>query len=181
MKIVCRIILRGVGAPKCDIRVLFALLAILAIWPHYSGRGALAASMQAQNDPSELIIKTETAWEDANLHRDKDALKRLLAPEFVQINEDGTVIPRDEALERLILSRSRPKESKVERRVIKVIGDTAILTAVYTEIGQSPKGFYRVVLNIADVFRYSGGAWKGSVGYGHIVELKSGEPEPSKL
>lgn len=127
------------------------------------------------------VIKAEAEWDSANLHRDAVALRHILLPEFVQINQDGTIVTRDQGIELLLGSQSHPQSSKVEKRSIRIQADTAVLTAVYTEVGRSPKGFYRVVLNIADVFRYSSGAWKGAVGYAHLVQLQSGQPQALKL
>lgn len=102
-------------------------------------------------------------------------------PDFVRINEDGSVVYRDESLGKMAASKSHATASKVEKRVIKIHGDTAPLTATYTEVGQSPAGYYRVVLHIADIYRCANGKWRGSVGYGHIVEMKSGQPKPLGL
>ena len=129
----------------------------------------------------EKVLKAETLWEDANLHRDGAALAKVLSPQFVQINEDGSVTARDEALAKLQSSGNRPAAYRIDKRKIVIHTDTTILTAEYTEVGQSPKGYYRVVLNIADVFRYSHGEWKGEVGYAHIVDLKSGQSAPIPL
>ncbi len=136
---------------------------------------------QAAGSRYDQLVKMEAAWDAANLHRDIAALNRVLAPDFVQINEDGSVVYRADALGKMAASTTHATASKAENRIIKIDGDTAVLTAVYTEVGQSPKGYYRVVLNIADIYRYTKGEWRGSVGYGHIVELKSGQPKPLAL
>ncbi|MHB8410524.1 MAG: nuclear transport factor 2 family protein [Candidatus Acidiferrales bacterium] len=139
------------------------------------------ASARAAGARYDQLVKTEAAWDAANLHRDIAGLKRVLAPDFVQINEDGSVVYRDEALEKMAGSKSHATASKVEKRVIKIHGDTAVITAIYTEVGKSPKGYYRVVLRIADIYRYAKGEWKGSVGYGHVIELKSGQAKALAL
>ena len=154
------------------------LLLILCAW---SAEFTAPRSSANENVAYQDILKAELSWENANLHHDDAALREVLAPEFVQINEDGSVTPRDEAIAKLRGSTNQPQQCKVDKRTIVIHGDTAILTAEYIEVGRSPKGYYRVVLNIADVFRCSQRTWKGEVGYSHLVDLKSGESSPLPL
>jgi hypothetical protein len=160
--------------------VLFPVILMVALW---SPDSALTPRISDENKNTQCdsVLKAELSWETANLHHDGAALSKLLSPEFVQINEDGSVTSRDEAIAKLQASGNQPKEYKIEDRNIRVYGHVAILTAQYTEIGQSPRGYYRVVLKIADVFRYSQGVWKGEVGYAHLVDLKSSQPSPLPL
>lgn len=158
--------------------MLLVILALLTASYHVSAQESQRTDREAEYVE---VLKAESTWEIASLHHDGAALANILSPEFVQIAEDGSVIPRDEAIAKLQASKNEPTEYKIEKRKIQIQGDTAILTAEYTEVGHSPKGYYRVVLNIADVFRHSGDTWKGNVGYAHLVNLKSGEPKALAL
>lgn len=155
-------------------RLILLLLWTFIIFPY-------GTAGKERPDAYAEVLKSESYWEAANLHHDGAALTKVLLPEFVQINEDGTVMSRDEGIAKLQASGNRPSEYKVENRKIEIKGETAVLTAQYTEVGQSPKGHYRVVLKIADVFRYSQREWRGEVGYAHLVDVKSGQPNALPL
>ena len=159
--------------------MLFHCFLVFALWSSQQMAVAIASNeLPTQNEP---LLEAERSWETANLHHDVAGLESVLSPAFVQINEDGSVTPRNEAIKALAASANHPKDYKIENRQIQINGDTAVITAEYTETGQSPKGYYRVTLKIADIFRYSQGTWIGIVGYAHLVRLNSGQPNPLSL
>ena len=151
-------------------KILFALLLLLAF------------CVAQEKDPRyQQLLQAEAAWDEADANHDAKALAEILAPEFVTIHEDGSISTPQEALQGASAQAGHATAHKVEKRVIKIQGDIATITGVYTEVGQSPKGFYKAVYNIADVYRYQGSRWRGLVGYGHVVTFKSGQAQPQSL
>ena len=142
---------------------------------------AIFAQTQESDPRYQQLLKAEAAWDEAEANHDSKALAEILAPEFVSIHEDGSISTLQEAQKGAPAQAGHGAAHKVEKRVIKIQGDIATLTGVYTEVGQTPRGYYKVTYNIADVYRYQGGRWRGLVGYGHVVSSKSGQAQPQSL
>lgn len=128
--------------------------------------GAPFARMQAPAD----LLAAEKTWIDANLHHDVTRLRAVLSPAFVQITKSGMVIGREPALKALAAQPATGRAYRLSRQEVVVRGDIASVSAIYTEIGTGQHGAYRVILQIADIYRHSK-QWRGLVGYAHLIAL----------
>jgi len=134
--------------------------------------GIPANSMTNKRPPASeaAILQTERLWDEANLHHDVAALKHLLAPQFVQITEEGHVISREVALRELSSKPPTGAAYRISHSSVIVSRPYATVNATYTEVGRGTHGWYRVVLRIADVYAFDR-RWRGLVGYAHVVSL----------
>jgi hypothetical protein len=62
------------------------LLVALVTW---STAGPTGHARRTTDTRYDQLVQTEAAWDAANLHHDIAALRRLLAPDFIQINRTG--------------------------------------------------------------------------------------------
>ncbi len=78
------------------------------------------------SDIASEVIEAESAWVSAVNACDHAALERLAADEFTQILQDGTVLQRDTALQRLC-EPSAHGELRVDMLDVRLHGKVAIV------------------------------------------------------
>jgi hypothetical protein len=88
----------------------------------------------AQTDPKEEVLKTEAAFNEAKLHNDIAALDRILADEYIGVNQwGGGTRNKKEVLE---LFRTFKTSSLVLTEVdVRLSGDTATVRGLMNESG----------------------------------------------
>jgi ketosteroid isomerase-like protein len=80
----------------------------------------------------------EQRWVKASLASDGDALSPLLADDFVNINSDGTVLNKNETMERT--KKSKWEVSELSEVQVNAHGDSAIVTGVWHGKGTDSAG-----------------------------------------
>lgn len=157
------------------------------VWlPALAGLLTFAASPPAQSfDECSAnaadVVRVEAKWDAANAAHDVAALRSVLFTSFSQINADASVTALPELLHRLAQSANHVLAHKVTGRRVRFEGDSATLTARYTEVGRSPRGYYRATIDIADIYRCSGDGWRGAVGFARVVKVVSGQSRPPPI
>jgi hypothetical protein len=92
-----------------------------------------AQTAQTDVDKSHNVINLENAWNQAEKLHDLDALKLLLADTFVDTDDDGSFMGRDEWL-RKVQSAAADYESLTDlERSANVYGNTVVVTGIYVE------------------------------------------------
>lgn len=102
------------------------------------------------------IAALEQQWLTAIGRHDRQALEKILAPGFVDINANGQTRDREEA----IAHASAPADTTqaIKQLKVRVDGDTAIATGV-NEVHSTTKGWTAEVA-FTDVFERVGGSWR---------------------
>jgi len=99
----------------------------------------LAASLQmgaqaAQNDADKTrsVMSLENAWNQAEKLRDVGALELLLAKTFIDTDDDGSSMNRDEWLRKVGSAKDYESLTNVEQAA-QVYGNTVVVTGLYVE------------------------------------------------
>jgi ketosteroid isomerase-like protein len=138
-------------------RVLFATFLALAAAAACSESGAESARDPA--DAGELIIQ-ERIWTEAIKNRDREALDRLLADDFIFTDDEGNVYDKAQYIS-AIVDLIRVSSYVVDQTAVHVYGDTGIVagrwTGTQTVEGEDASGAFR----FTDTFARQPGGWQG--------------------
>lgn len=132
-----------------------ALLLLLTVATVVPGQ-----SKNSRNSVEQILIQMERDWSEADIHKDAEVLKRILADDWIGIDFEGTALNKDQALHGVV-SDSGSLESTVLRNMkVRVYGKTAVVTGIDTETGdyhgKDSSGRYLWT----DVFVQRGGRWQ---------------------
>src|SRR5947199_6905501 len=128
----------------------FALLVLLA-----SGR----ARAQATNATEREIIKLEQAATDAQFKKDRPALERLLADDYLYTHSNGSVLNKTQEIAESMSSDVQWTDSKLADLKVRIFGDVAVLTGEQTIQGTA-KGYVPGPRRITDIFVRRSGRWQ---------------------
>ena len=140
----------------------FALLVLLA-----SGR----ARAQATSATEQEIIKLEQAATDAQFKKDRAALERLLADDYLYTHSNGSVLNKTQEIAESMSSDVQWTDSKLADLKVRIFGDAAVLTGRQTIQGTA-KGYVPGPRRITDIFVKRSGRWEWAGGQATL--------EPSK-
>ena len=137
-------------------RALFAT--ILALAAACSASGAKSATDPA-DAASELTVQ-ERIWTEAIKNRDRQALDRLLADDFVFTDDEGNVYDKEQYIS-AIVDLIHVDSYTVDQTTVHVYGDTGIVagrwTGKQTIEGKDASGAFR----FTDTFVRRPGGWQG--------------------
>lgn len=119
-------------------------------------------------DVKEAIVRLCTAWDDAYIQRDLIALERILADDYIGIDDQGNVTrkPDEIALTKagdLVIK----SVSRIEPLTVRVHGDAAIVTG-FSTVTQEYKGadatgqFRFTIVCIQERSRWQIASWQGT-------------------
>src|SRR5262245_54952616 len=125
--------------------------------------GALALSActpRAPATPPAELMQAVHAYDEAQLHGDRAALERLLAPDYVLVNSRGQV--QDKAS--LIADYTTPGNSlepfEIREPVQRVWNDGAVMGGLVTLRGVNGGEHFEATLRFADVWAKRDDAWQ---------------------
>jgi ketosteroid isomerase-like protein len=87
-------------------------------------------------DDKSRIIALENSWNQAELHNDAHAVDLLLADDFVMTVADGYTMNKAAMLASVRDTSYRPDVLQSENMVVRMYGNTAIVTGAYLEKGK---------------------------------------------
>ena len=119
----------------------------------------LAAAMTHAALPPDLA-KAAHAYDLAQMHNDKAALERLLAPDYQLFNSGGQVQDKASFIADSTAPDFRLEPFKVEEPLEKVMGGTALLGGVVTLKGLSGGQPFTARLRFMDVWAKRAGHWQ---------------------
>ncbi len=139
-------------------RALFATILALAAAAACSASGAKSAPNPA-DVAGELTIQ-ERIWTEAIKNRDRQALDRLLAEDFIFTDDEGNVYDKAQYIS-AIVDLIRVASYTVDQTTVHVYGDTAIVagrwTGTQTIEGKEASGAFR----FTDTFVRRPDGWQG--------------------
>jgi ketosteroid isomerase-like protein len=144
--------------------VLPAVLICAAAQPVSASQARRGAQPRANIE--EQVLQASNAWADALYRNDVEAVDRLLADDFVTIQQAGTSMALIEKSVQLDSLRktgaSRPKfKRQLSRTRVKSFGNVAILTALASyEIESATAPPQKAQALISEVWVNSGGMWR---------------------
>ena len=144
----------------------FALLVLLA-----SGR----ARAQATSATEQEIIKLEQAATDAQFKKDRAALERLLADDYLYTHSNGSVLNKTQEIAESMSSDVQWTDSKLADLKVRIFGDAAVLTGRQTIQGTA-KGYVPGPRRITDIFVKRSGHWQWAGGQATLEPTKYDAP-----
>lgn len=106
------------------------------------------------------LIALERMWDQAQLTRDSSALERLVGPDFINTEWDGTVSDRVKFLSDIRDPLYKPASMSLRDISIKLYGSTAIVVGVYHTEGRYRDKPYDHVGRFTDTWILVGGRWQ---------------------
>ncbi len=124
--------------------------------------GSLAssrASAQATGAAEQEIIKLERTVTDAQFKKDREALERLLADDYLYTHSNGSVLNKTQEIVESMSSDVQWTDSKLADLKVRIFGDVAVLTGRQTIQGAA-KGYVPGPRRITDIFVKRSGRWQ---------------------
>jgi len=136
--------------------------------------GLLASSRaraQATSAVEQEIIKLEQTVTNAQFKKDRAALERLLADDYLYTHSNGSVLNKTQEIAESMSSDVQWTDSKFADLKVRMFGDVAVLTGRQTIQGTA-KGYVPGPRRITDIFVKRSGRWQWARGQATL--------EPSK-
>ena len=130
--------------------LVVALLGLLA-----SSRAWAQTTRAAEQD----IIKLEQTVTDAQFKKDRAALERLLADDYLYTHSNGSVLNKAQEIAESMSSDVQWTDSKFADLKVRIFGDVAVLTGRQTIRGAA-KGYVPGPCRITDIFVKRNGRWQ---------------------
>ncbi len=106
------------------------------------------------------------AWVEGN----REAISRILAPDWSVIDITGRVLTKTQVLQEMFASGDRPIKSMVIDDVtVRVLSHSAVVTGRTVAEGNSPDATH-VILRFTDVFVRQAGQWQVVASQGTLVQ-----------
>jgi len=140
--------------------------------------GLLASSRawaQATSATEQEIIKLEQAVTDAQFKKDRAALERLLADDYLYTHSNGSVLNKAQEITESMSSEVRWTDSKLADLKVRIFGDAAVLTGRQTIQGTA-KGYVPGPRRITDMFVKRSGRWQWAGGQATLELTKPDAP-----
>ena len=142
------------------------IVAVLCL-PLASGRALAQASSSVEQD----IIKLEQAATDAQFKKDRAALERLLADDYLYTHSNGFVLNKTQEIAESMSSDVQWTDSKFADLKVRIFGDVAVLTGRQTIQGTAT-GYVPGPRRITDIFVKRSGRWEWAGGQATLESTK---------
>ena len=83
----------------------------------------------------EEVLVAEEAWAQAHLYTDKEAIDRLMHPDYTIIKPDGSIWDKETALASYVPGKRDWDEAGSSEHIIRIYGDTAIVIGLWSAKG----------------------------------------------
>ncbi len=92
-------------------------------------------SQESSSGDKSMVLALESAWNQAELHHDANAVSAILAENFISVDHHGTLLTRAKYLADLKDPSYKPEEISNTDTSVYLYGDTAIVTSAYRTRG----------------------------------------------
>jgi ketosteroid isomerase-like protein len=132
---------------KCVVLLFYALAAVPAFCGQHVALHPRSGFDSGEQETIRQIVDMERQSKDASLHRDADFPSRTLAEDYVAITPLGQVTTKQETITARRSGQLRYEAMNVTDMVVRVYGDTAVVTARADvkgqQLGEDFSGPYR--------------------------------------
>jgi ketosteroid isomerase-like protein len=115
---------------------------------------------RVMNKEEQAVEKIEYELVDAFLNKDLDALRRILADEFVITDPNGPSFTKEDYLADLESGQVSFKSLAIDEIEVRVIDGTAVVTGKATADGRSKEGSYKGQYSFMDVYLKKSKGWQ---------------------
>jgi ketosteroid isomerase-like protein len=121
---------------------------------------ALLSLAEQKGDTGSKIAALETKWCDAYKQRDVAAMSSLLADDFIITMEDGNTYGKAGYIALSRDTNTRVDVSEITELSVRALGNVAIITGAYHEIGKTKGTPYEYHDRLTDTWINSNGHWQ---------------------
>ncbi len=122
-----------------------------------AGTSVVCGEQVPESDAESKLVAMEHVWAQAYMAKDPKALARVLDDAFVCVSSDGGLHTKADVL--ADVRASKTLELLTESMMVRVHGDTAIITGIFKTVGvQHAKAFARRE-RFVDTWIYRNGQW----------------------
>src|SRR5437867_1549259 len=125
----------------------------------------------AQATLEQDIIKHEQTGTDVQFNKDRVALERLLADDYLYTHSNGSVLNKAQEIAESMSSDVQWTDSRFADLKVRVFGDAAVLTGRQTIQGAA-KGYVPGPRRITDIFVKRSGRWQWAGGQATLEPTK---------
>lgn len=136
-----------------------------------AGGGSLAAVVDSARGAEREVLQAMVALEDASTAKDRAALTRLLADEYLYHASNGAIFDKATDIESTVSDNTTWTEERFDRVKVRVYGDFAVVTGIITLSGAS-KSFSAGARNFTRLWVRRGGQWQCVGGQATLVVTK---------
>lgn len=117
------------------------------------------------------IRELEQTQARAAIARDREALEKIFAPDFIVINPSGGVADRAELLRLLTTGTAAYRSADYETQQFRDLGDTVVTVGLEKVVpNQGPQAGQTVQRRTTQVWHREGGAWRLRLRQANIVQ-----------
>ena len=110
--------------------------------------------------PEELLRATQEALARAQLERDVVGMRRMIHDDFLGIDPSGTPLTKDQIVDTYGSGLFVLQTLVMEEQLVRVLGDTGVVTASSTMRGRTPDGEFEQRYRFTDVYVREDGEWR---------------------
>jgi ketosteroid isomerase-like protein len=108
----------------------------------------------------EEVLGAEREWALAHLRLDVRALDRLMAPEYIQIDDRGGVVSREQVLASFESGERSWEEARSDEHDVRVYGNTAVVVGRWRARGANAGQHFDYAARYVSVWVERGGGWR---------------------
>lgn len=136
-----------------------------------AGGGSLAAVVGSAKGIERDVLMAMVALEDASAAKDRTALMRLLADDYLYHASNGAIIDKTTDIDSTVSDNTNWTEERFDRVKVRVYGDFAVVTGMITLSGVS-KSFSAGARNFTRLWVRRKGRWQCVGGQATLVPAK---------
>lgn len=119
-----------------------------------------AASGAVLANDEETVARLDTEYQSAVARNDASTVERLLADDFVLVTGTGRLLSKTDILEEIQSGRFVYEHQEDSQRVVRVWGDTAVVTALLWAKGNEDGKPFEYQIWFSDTYARLGGRWR---------------------
>ncbi len=108
----------------------------------------------------EQVLRAEREWLLAHLRLDLQALDRLMAPEYSQIDDRGRIVSKEQVLESFRSGGRGWEEAHSDEHDVRIYGDTAVVIGRWRARGINAGQPFDYAARYVSVWVESDGKWR---------------------
>lgn len=117
------------------------------------------AQVSSHDSDKVRVLSLETAWNEAEKHKDGKALEALLASSFAYTDSEGAFLGRSEFLSSITASSYHPDQITNEAMRADAYDHVVIVTGIYREEGMEKGKHYARRGRFTDTWVQENGSW----------------------
>lgn len=122
---------------------------------------AVPAPARATPVDDHAVLKAKAvAWDDAIVHKRRDAIEANMAPEFLHIGEDGALSDRTKFLDSILSDHLSIEPYAMDDLQVRLFGDAALLTGTTLMRGTWRGTPFSSHYRFTDTYIRRDGAWR---------------------